>query len=102
MTSRIGGFAIALGLSLAATASAQPPMAQPAPRPSRRRHSCPAYISDRIQALDRGRGRVGIAVRSIDEAGRRVEGRMTLPSRARKLWVAITALARSTASRFAR
>jgi beta-lactamase class A len=97
MTSRIGGFAIALGLSLAASASAQPPMAQPAPRPSVPPSvpHAPAYIGERIQGLGRGfNGRVGIAVRSIDEGwatGWKADELYPQQS-VSKLWVAITAL----------
>jgi beta-lactamase class A len=97
MTSRFGGFAIALGLCLAASASAQPPMAQPAPRPVPPPSvpHAPAYISDRIQALGRGfNGRVGIAVRSIDEGwttGWKADELYPQQS-VSKLWVAITAL----------
>jgi beta-lactamase class A len=97
MTSRISGFAIALGLSLAASASAQPGTVQPAPLviappvvPA-----APTYIRDRIQELGRGfDGRVGIAVKSVDQGwstGWKADELYPQQS-VSKFWVAITAL----------
>ena len=102
MTSRIGGFAIALGLSLAASASAQPGTVHPGPVkpaphiiPPPVIPATPTYIRDRVQLLGRGfNGRVGIAVKSVDEGwstGWKADELYPQQS-VSKFWVAITAL----------
>ena len=102
MTSRIGRLGIASALALAASASAAPvatapPQVRPAPRvtPPPVIPVAPAYIRNSVQSLGRGfSGRVGIAVRSIDEGwatGWKAD-EMYPQQSVSKLWVAITAL----------
>ena len=104
MTSRIGRFGTAFALTMAASASAQPVAVQPDPLAAQPLPrvivppvvpSAPRYISERVQALGRGfNGRVGIAVRSIDDgwwAGWKADELYPQQS-VSKLWVAITAL----------
>ena len=99
MTSRFG---IALVLAMTASASATPvapipTQVRPAPRvvapPAV--PATPAYIRDTVQSLGRGfNGRVGIAVRSIDDGwatGWKADELYPQQS-VSKLWVAITAL----------
>jgi len=104
MTSRIGRVSIALAVAMAGAASARPgivqpahPAIQPAPRaivpPAV--PQVPAYLRDQVQALGHGfDGRVGIAVRSIDDGwatGWKADELYPQQS-VSKLWVAITAL----------
>ena len=104
MTSGIGRVGVAFALAMTAPASARPvtvqhapPAVQPTPRvivppvvPV-----APAYLSDQVRALGRGfNGRVGIAVRSVDDgwwAGWKADELYPQQS-VSKLWVAITAL----------
>jgi beta-lactamase class A len=102
MTSGVGRLGIAAALALAASTSATPvgnapPQSRPAPRvvaPSVIPQA-PAYIRDRVQSLARGfNGRVGIAVRSVDQGwatGWKADELYPQQS-VSKLWVAITAL----------
>jgi beta-lactamase class A len=98
---------VAVALAIAAPASAQPlggqpdplaPLApQPAPSPVARpiAPTAPVYLRNQIQALGRGfNGRVGIAVRSVDDGwwtGWKADELYPQQS-VSKLWVAITAL----------
>jgi len=107
MTSRIGRLGFAVGLALTASASAQPPVVQSAPRADRPAlqivippaapapPAAPIYLSQRIQTLGRGfDGSVGIAVRSVDQGwwtGWKADELYPQQS-VSKLWVAITAL----------
>jgi beta-lactamase class A len=104
MASRIGRFGGALALALTASASAAPVAVRPAPpaaRPAPRViappviPAAPAYNRDSVQSLGRNfDGRVGIAVRSIDDGwatGWKADELYPQQS-VSKLWVAITAL----------
>ncbi|WP_395621918.1 serine hydrolase [Sphingomonas daechungensis] len=88
---------VALGQSGSSTiAQATPAAALPAPRavPAASAHA-PKYLADRIDDLGKGfNGRVGIAVRSVDEGwSTSYNGNELNPQQSvSKLWVAITAL----------
>jgi beta-lactamase class A len=95
---RIGtGLALAAAASVGASAASQAPAPQPQkPAPTARpAPAAPAYIRDRVNELGRNfNGRVGIAVRSIDEgwsAGWKADELYPQQS-VSKLWVAITAM----------
>ena len=95
---RVGiGLAVLAAAAVGASASTQPPAAEPAHRvvPVSRAIPAPPYIRDRINELGRGfDGRVGIAVRSIDDGwatGWKADELYPQQS-VSKLWVSITAL----------
>ena len=99
---RIGiGLVMAVGAQVTASAAVQPDPLAPLPRkvvragPAQVAPIAPAYIRDRITSLGRQfDGRVGIAVRSVDEgwtAGWKADELYPQQS-VSKLWVSITAL----------
>ena len=91
------GFWLVLAAATTVTASAatQPGTSKAAAAPSRTAAPAPQYIRDRVNELGRGfDGRVGIAVRSIDEGwstGWKADELYPQQS-VSKLWVSITAL----------
>jgi beta-lactamase class A len=103
MTSLRRSFGLALvllaGMQVGASASTQPATPQPAPRkaaaPVRPAPAAPLYIHDRVNELGRQfNGRVGIAVRSVDDGwqtGWKADELYPQQS-VSKLWVSITAL----------
>jgi beta-lactamase class A len=95
---RIGtGLALAAAASVGASAASQAPAPQPQKRAptARPAPAAPSYIRDRVNELGRNfNGRVGIAVRSIDEGwstGWKADELYPQQS-VSKLWVAITAM----------
>ena len=96
------GLALLIAASAQVTASAatqpasyQQPVLRPAPQPPRPTPAAPQYIRDQVTSLGRNfNGRVGIAVRSIDDgwsAGWKADELYPQQS-VSKLWVSITAL----------
>ena len=94
---RIGtGLALTAAAAVGASAMNQPsPPHSRAPRATRQAPAAPAYIRDRVTELGRGfDGRVGIAVKSIDEGwsvGWKA-GELYPQQSVSKLWVAIAAM----------
>jgi beta-lactamase class A len=90
---------LAIGMQVSASAATQPdtpqPQARKASAPARPAAPAPQYIHDRVDDLGRAfNGRVGIAVRSIDDnwaTGWRADELYPQQS-VSKLWVSITAL----------
>jgi beta-lactamase class A len=101
MTSVWKGLGLSLtllaGASVSASGASQAPMpqARPATAPVRQSLPAPPYIRDRVNELGRGfNGRVGIAVRSIDDGwstGWKADEYYPQQS-VSKLWVSITAM----------